>query len=165
LGTSGGTQTHAVNGKMSVTLQLIGGGTTTNDDAAAGKIGEVARSYQGSLQTIASSATYINVTSISLTAGDWVVDGIVQFSANGATMTTVNAAISTNSANTTTDHVEGDNWINSTNLPNASADSAVTISGYRISVSSTTTVYLKASSNFSAGNPKALGRISARRPR
>src|SRR5574337_1898836 len=74
-------------------------GTTTNDDAAAGYIGEVISSNiaVGSAVSL-SSGTIANITSISLTAGDWDVYGwassnvagtttITQFAAGGSTTT------------------------------------------------------------------------------
>ena len=55
-------------------------GTTTNDDAAAGKIGEYQSAGIGFGSAISlTTATPANVTSISLTAGDWDVSGVIYF--------------------------------------------------------------------------------------
>jgi len=148
--------------------QLIGQGTTTNDSASAGYLGEAVRSSiaSGSAVNAGTSAQFSDVTSISLTAGDWDVSGIVGFTANGATVTAANAfaAISTNSGNTTTDHVTGDNQIAGME-PTATYDRTLEIPTYRMSLSGTTTVYLKGRVSYSAGTPKFYGRISARRVR
>ena len=140
-------------------------GVITVSDAAAGIVGEVARATQTVSTNIATTNTYQNLASISLTAGDWDVSGHALFLLNGATMTTFcAAAVSIHSDTTTTDHQSGDN-VAITFPPDATANPTVAIPAYRINVSSTTTVYLKVLANFSAGNPQARGRISARRAR
>jgi hypothetical protein len=51
-------------------------GTTTNDDAAAGHIGEyVSSMVPGGTGPALTSGAASNITSISLTAGDWDVSG------------------------------------------------------------------------------------------
>lgn len=138
-------------------------GTTTNDNAAAGNVGEAVRGYASGV-SVATNNTWQNCTSISLTAGDWDVSGLMVFGNNGATATEVFSAISINSGTTTTDHVQGDNVANGIN-PTAAYNSSLAIPDYRLSLSSTTTVYLKGRATFSAGNPEMYGRISARRVR
>lgn len=62
-------------------------GTTTNDNAAAGKVGEVISS---SVSTGAiTSGVVTNATSISLTAGDWDVYGSVNTNPSGTTTTSL----------------------------------------------------------------------------
>jgi hypothetical protein len=62
-------------------------GTTTNNDAAAGSVGEelITRVLVGSAFGLTSN-TITNVCSVSLTAGDWDVSGMAQFT-GGATTT------------------------------------------------------------------------------
>lgn len=161
-----GTQT--VSGIKTFDTQLIGKGTATNDNAAAGYIGESVRSLVTIASAVSSTGTgqFFDITSISLTTGDWSVSGIIRLAQSGATVTanTCAAAISINSGNTTTDHVGGDNAIDMVD-PTAAADRYSSIPNYRLSLSGTTTVYLKANIGFSAGTPKASGRISAKRIR
>jgi hypothetical protein len=87
------------------------------------------------------------------------VSGIGLF--NGAvTGTAFGISIVTTSATTGT---QGDNYITTPFASTAAADNGLSIPGYRISLSATTTVYLTAISLFTGGTCKAYGRISATR--
>jgi hypothetical protein len=142
--------------------QLIGKGTATNDSANAGYIGERIVSAVGAVAA-AATGVYGNVTSISLTAGDWDVSGIVATQAS--TVVTRNVmAISLFSGNTTTDHTNADNTGDYL-LPTGGANGQGNIPVWRVSISSTTTVYLKARLTYASGSPLLDGRISARRVR
>src|SRR4051812_46757624 len=71
-------------------------GTTTNDSATAGNIGELLSATSSQALT---NTTSVNVTSVSLTAGDWELSGFIQFSGAGATVTTdVQGSLSTTTA-------------------------------------------------------------------
>lgn len=141
-------------------------GTQTNDNAAAGKIGEIVESSIASGSAVAlTTATAKTVTSISITAGDWDVWGNVLFLPNAATTVThIRGGI-----NTTTD-----------TMPTAPAGGAIgmiqatlgtgLVQGIpglfrRMSVASTTTVYLVALSEFGVNTQSAFGYIGARRVR
>lgn len=139
-------------------------GTTTNDSAAAGFVGEYISSIVSSAANAASSGTFKDVTSISLTAGDWDVSGLVVGQLNAATTTAEYGAVSLFTGNTTTDHVFGDN-VTMAPPPAAAYFSGMVIPVWRISLTATTTVYLKVKFDFSAGTPQYVGRISARRVR
>jgi hypothetical protein len=131
-------------------------GTTTNDNAAAGSVGQLISSViaSGSAVTF-TSTTVTNLTSISLTAGDWFVYGNI-----GAGATTV---------------TNGAGWIStsSATLPDnslyafyyATVDSLrFAVPCVRISIGSTTTVYL--SGRFAGtGTIAVSGGIYARRVR
>lgn len=126
---------------------------------AAGFMGEQIRSAiaQASAVTLTNSIA-ANVTSISLTAGIWDVTGVVMF--NGTiTGTASGATIGTTSATTGT---LGDNYILTPTVSTVN-DLGVVVPPYRISLTSTTTVYLVAICAFTAGTSKAYGRISATR--
>lgn len=159
-----GTQT--ISGTKTFDGQLIGKGTATNDNAAASYIGEQVRAILLEASRISAATTnqFGDITSISLTAGDWDVTGIAAFALNGATATEAVGAVSVNTANTTTDHVPADNQVGCV-APTATLVSSATISAYRLSLSATTTVYLKGRMTYSAGTPQIYGRISARRVR
>lgn len=140
-------------------------GTVTNDDASTGCVGEYVESVV-TAQNLTNN-TFVNVTSISLTAGDWDVSGIVAINQAGATSTGgSNAAISVNSGNTQTDHVLGSNYVAGiANFGTTGTTLTLAIPTYRLSLSSTTTVYLKARVFFTGGPETGQGRISARRVR
>lgn len=142
-------------------------GVTDASDAAAGKYGEYVTSTLGSgSATSLSTLTAKSVTSISLTAGDWDVDGIVNF----ITATTTNVVALAFGTSTTNNSLDGDNtFADYYNAPAGVVYDAVTIRGNaptrRISVSSTTTVYLVAVAIFSVSTVTAHGMIRARRVR
>ena len=109
-------------------------GTATNDSASAGNVGEYMSQAQQN-QAIATSTQFGNVCSITLSAGDWDISGVGN--AGGGTFTVggkFSVAISSNSNNTTTDHVLGDNVYE---LPTPTASSASytgSIPSYRVSL-------------------------------
>lgn len=142
------------------------GGTTTNDNAAAGQYGEYVESVISSTTSVpGTTGQYGNLTSISLTAGDWDIDGIMSLdNANSAAITAFAGAISVNSGNTTTDQIDGSNQADSA-TPGAGAVRSITIPSYRLSLSTTTTVFLKMNVAFTVATPQYRCRISARRPR
>lgn len=142
-------------------------GTITNDNAATGYVGEAVRSQVaiGSAVTL-TTAIFNDVTTISLTAGDWDVSCIVAFTPNTApTGTQLVAGIGTSSGNSSSGLTLGDSRVDIPTMPTANSDVILTVPAYRVSLSATTTYYLKAYATFSAGGVKAYGRISARRVR
>lgn len=138
-------------------------GTATNDSASAGNVGEYVSSVVTATNFPATNV-YGDLTSISLTAGDWDVTGIVDSTLNGATMTVAVGGVSTTSGNSATGLTVGSNFFNSP-PPTSAYDVQIVIPAYRISLSATTTVYLKYRASYSAGTPQATGRLSARRVR
>jgi hypothetical protein len=137
----------------------------TNGEVVYAKIkgGEYVESViaSGSAVTL-STTTTANVTSISLTAGDWDVTGVVDYAMASATATNFNHGISTSSAT-----LGGqDSYVQK---PFAFSGSSATLGDnaptVRISIGSTTTVYLVAQAIFSGGSIGAYGTIRARRVR
>jgi len=152
---------------VAATGQLSGKGTTTNDNAAAGYIGEYVESVlpYANRVTLTTTATAYNVTSISLTAGDWDISGIVtqdpSFSGN---ITSAHSSISTTSATqATTDSQRRTYW--SWNNTAQGEWISMPLRTVRISLASTTTVYLVTTCAFSSTAPIAIGAICARRMR
>lgn len=140
-------------------------GVTDGSSAAAGVIGEIITGSR--LAASASALTTsiaLNVTSISLTAGDWDVSGVVGFTGVSGNTTVYAAGISTTSATfppepylggiTLLGHVSG-----------ANGNQVLPISNFQVNVSSTTTVYLIAQCTFTTGAANAYGGIRARRIR
>ncbi len=137
-------------------------GTNTNDAAAAGDVGEYVTATATNVNA-AATTEYGDITSISLTAGDWDVSCNVYLFANGATFSGLaNIGISTTSGNSSAGLTVGDNLIY---IATASSTNPGAIANYRVSLSATTSVYLKYSTTYSAGTPQWNGRISARRLR
>jgi hypothetical protein len=138
-------------------------GTTTNDNAVAGHVGEyISNSSTGVSLSTGTAAT---ITSINLPAGDWDVSGAIEFIPNG--ITTVQQYISSISktANTLPTVLTENNiqslianfTTGSTNILNCGAT--------RISIAFTTTVYLVGRSAFGVSTMTASGFIGARRVR
>lgn len=139
-------------------------GTATNDSAAAGEIGELVRGSLavGSATTL-STGTGKNITSISLTAGDWDVGAMIGFGGSVAGATYTAASISTTSA--TLDGGYGESTFATPTVPNAASSHHVSIPPFRLSLSGTATVYLVAQGAFTSGSMLAWGTINARRVR
>ena len=136
---------------------------TTNNDATAGSLGEYVSSLIASGSAVALTSTIdSNITSISLTAGDWDVEGNVNYYLTGATCTQKVCGITSTSATVPTDGSEVDNGTPSTAL---TANDGSSIPRKRFSLASTTTIYLVADATFSLGTIKAGGTITARRVR
>ena len=141
-------------------------GTNTNNSAATGYVGEYVSSTVaiGSAVGLTSGAG-ANITSISLTAGDWDVDCNVGFlPANTTIVTYMAGSISTTSATIAADALRGTIGL-LTITGNGTNPMTVHPAKQRISIASTTTVYLVAYSNFTVSTNAAYGVISARRVR
>lgn len=141
-------------------------GTTTNDSAASGSIGEYISSTVliGSAVSLTSAAP-ANITSISLTAGDWDVEGLACFNPAGSTTTSFfSAGINTVSAVFQTAPAGGFTQFNIINNTIAAPQFFPT-GTTRISLSVTTTVYLVAESGFGVSTMSVYGLLRARRVR
>lgn len=139
-------------------------GTKTNDNADAGSIGEYisATVLVGSAINLTNN-TPANVTSISLTAGDWDVSGTVALHpGSGTTEAQFVLWINTTSATIPT-HPNGGATIVLT--ASFSGDNIVPVGQRRLSLAATTTVYLSVQASFSVSTLSAYGFIGARRVR
>ena len=151
-------------GAVTANGQLIAKGTATNDSAAAGYIGEyvsASLAYASRVIGVTSTAA-TNVTSISLTAGDWDVSGVVVQSLNVASVTVLSSGCSTTS---NTFGALGNYVQMNPNFMLTSFQNFQLTPTSRISLSATTTVYLIGSATFSAGTVDLFGEIHARRVR
>lgn len=139
-------------------------GTATNDSASAGNVGEVIVSTGSSVAI--SSGTTANITSISLTPGDWDISAFGGVSAGGATMYTT-MFISHGTTSATLDVTVGklSSFSTAGIVPGNGNGFSATLPTYRISVSTNTTYYLTINSSFSVSTSTALGYIKARRAR
>lgn len=136
-------------------------GTTLADNAQAGSVGEfLTASATGVSQT---SATLINITSLTLTAGDWDVS--YAYAAAPAGTTTVQGY---NFGLTTTTGAQAPQWQRVIQAGiNTAAGSGGEFTGapVRFNVSSSTTVFLTAATTFSVSTLTGSGIINARRRR
>jgi hypothetical protein len=148
----------AINSVPSITFSSTTGivGTTTNNNAAAGSVGEV-MTASNTAGTVVSSGVATNVSSINLTAGDWDVYGNV-FGGGTVTSTDLRAWISTTS--TTLPTIPGYNEISGSGGSAYGAGAPF----FRASLSGTTTVYL-GGSTVGTGTLTLYGTITARRVR
>lgn len=141
-------------------------GTTTNNNAAAGSVGEYIESV---FSAVAAPATtlYGDATSISLPAGDWDVTLNILIDQTGAgTLTNWGCAIGPNPGDDPTGFVLGSNWYAPINgFVTLSTNDCATIANYRRSFSGTTTVYGKMIATYATGTYAFSGRLSARRIR
>jgi hypothetical protein len=162
----GGTTTAAISVPITSGPITLGGGlkgTITNDNAASTVIGEHTSSLIASGSAVSlTTATPANVTSISLTAGDWDVRGNCNYNDSAATVTGTVGGLSSTSATLPTDGTE---IYSGVQLVTASALDSVSLPSKRFSLSGTTTVYLVCQQTFSIGTASAFGSISARRVR
>lgn len=133
-------------------------GTTTNDNATAGYVGELISSVKNTGAAVSfTTATPKDLTSISLTAGDWDVFGNIRFAATTITVGLV--------------------WISATSatVPDASlyniiyglatsAEMGMSAPYFRATLSGTTTIYISGQAN-ATGTLTGVGGIYARRVR
>lgn len=163
-------QVNAMLGVTAVGTAAVGQipGTATNDNAGSGDVGEYISSTVPSGSAVGlTTATPANVTSISLTAGDWDVDGIAQFTGNAAT--TVTALISSISLTSATVDASPDRLgilgFSNFALFSAAGSNSIRSGTTRLSLSTTTTVFLVVNSVFGTNTASAYGTIRARRVR
>jgi len=138
-------------------------GTTTNDNATAGIVGELISSVVLSAGGVGLVSNVISdVTSIALSAGDWDVWGNVCFNDTLISMTSSQGWISSTSA-TIPDISLTASQQGTTSSPNNIC--RFTVPGFRFSVAGPTTVYLSGTANFASGAVTLSGGIYARRVR
>lgn len=141
-------------------------GTTTNNSAAAGSVGEFVTSAQAIAATGLTNNVASTTASISLTAGDWdvwidalfdgdpttVVDRVI------ASLSTVNSTLDNNTGNRA--DVCGFHL-----TPFQYSRLCPTVGPVRVSLAGTTTYYFVSMANFTVSNCGTGGVISARRRR
>lgn len=144
-------------------------GVTTNSSAAAGSVGEYIESVVASGSAVSlTTATAQNITSISLTAGDWDIDLVAQFTGGGTT-TVTNAAGSISLVSNTLDLTAGrinlDAYPAGFALFGAASVASRVVPPLRLSLAATTTVYAVAYAGFAVSTCSAHGILRARRVR
>lgn len=136
-------------------------GTATNDSAQAGSIGEYLENSTAGVSL--TNATAANCTSESLTAGDWDVRGTIQFvPAGSTTVLLIEAGITITSA-TQPGLAGGNTLLQATFTTGQQAE--ISTRTTRISLASTTTVYLVGTMSFGVSTATCSGYMEARRVR
>jgi hypothetical protein len=165
-----GDSAETINGSATYTLYFINDSVTIYSDGTNWQV----RAFQlgGYTEAIATSVSvptttqYGDLASISLTPGDWDVTGFAQFdrgTASKTQFTEFRLGISSTSGNSSSGLTTGTNQHYSRNSVEGYDREMASVPVYRISVTSTTTYYLKFYGAYSANQPTALGRLSARR--
>jgi hypothetical protein len=138
-------------------------GTNTNDSPTAGYVGECIIGT-GSAVSL-STGSPVNITSISLTAGDWDVSAFLHCGGGGAVTTTnIVASISSTSATQDTTIGKQVNYRFGGGAGTVDAIFSTAIPPYQIKLTATTTIYLVATVTFTSSQT-ANGRLHARRMR
>jgi hypothetical protein len=156
-------------------------GTTTNDDAAAGFVGEfkevsLALASKNQLNG-AGTAENLSGGTLALTAGDWEISGCFAFDFDSTTRVTeihggISATTGTMPANSTLaqpnvstgEYSLQMNFASGLNItPNG--ELFIPINTYRVSLSGSTTLYPVVSAVFTVANGYAYGFVQARRVR
>ena len=139
-------------------------GTTTNNSVSAGGVGEYVSSEVASAGSVTmATTTAINITSISLTAGDWDIYAIGKGNTSGnAVISWVRSSISATSAT----YDDAHSFANESSQASANIGApAFGIPPKRYSFASTTTIYLTLQCAYTPGAIGGYGRLSARRIR
>lgn len=143
--------------------------TATNDNASAGAVGEYINSNIPFASSVAiTTGVAANVTSISLTAGDWDVWFVSAF--DGGATTTVNYFAGSISVTSATMDLTSGRWSNITYggtaaTPFAAFNASFVVGPVRFSFASTTTVFAVARASFGTSTCSAYGHLQARRRR
>lgn len=138
-------------------------GATSGACPGAGYIGQCLSSNVGSGSSVSlTSVTPANVTSISLTAGNWRVGGNVCYTPGASTSSAFNeATVNTVSASLPTNPGQGATNILTAAIVASNGDFCMPVGETFYTVSSTTTVYLIAFSGFSTSTMRAYGYLYA----
>lgn len=142
------------------------GGTSTNDNACTGCVGEeiISTIVRGSAVSL-TTATPANMTSISLTAGDWDVSGECAHALAATTsVTIVSCGLSTTTASFPAALSIGVAQA-ATPAQVPATDIVAAVAPVRYSLASTTIVYLVFKDTFTVSTDGAYGTLRARRMR
>jgi hypothetical protein len=147
----------------SITFNSTSGiiGTTTNNNAAAGSVGELISSTILATSGVGIlNITSTNLTSISLTAGDWDVWGNIYFTWSASGTASI-VWTSTTSATPPDASLQNAVQLNTGTMGNCGLSAPYR----RLSLAGTTTVYITGYTVFSSGTCGMAGGIYARRVR
>lgn len=167
---------QSIGGIKTFSSGLIGKGTTANDSASAGYIGEfiqISTLQSAALSITTGSSNDIVSGGLTLSAGDWDLEGYLDFLPGATTVIThIFGAISKTSAtlpagDTSAVPTSGEVYVNQS-YPAGSIPASivgVALPRTRASINSATTFYPVGRANFSASTLSVYGHLSARRAR
>jgi len=140
-------------------------GTTTNDNAAAGNVGEfitASKNLANARQATTNSST--TIASVALTPGDWDCRGIIAFPmSNTTTATALSASLSTSDGVIGTEGTEGTTEVVPVSAGAQGHD--LRVGPARQSLSGNTTIYLVSGATFATSTLWTYGTVSCRRAR
>lgn len=143
-------------------------GATAGTTVASGYVGELVEQTRTSYSSVTTTNTYGDVTAspISLTAGVWLITGIVSYNigtSSGQTITNLEAGIGTASGTSSTGLTVGTTHFYSPTAPTSNAETLVVVPSVYVNISSTTSYYLKYRCGYSGGSGAMTvgGRITA----
>ena len=150
----------------SITFNTTSGviGTMTNDSAAAGSVGEIIQSYNSPPVSLTNGSA-INITTISLTAGDWDVYYQLQYLPANTTLTgLVYAGIGATTGTITTNQFGFSSWYGPAFTGDGSSILCLTGTKF-FQVGTTTTIYACLLGSFATSTAAGTGGLWARRRR
>lgn len=142
-------------------------GTTTNDNAAAGNVGEVISStvLAGSAVSL-TTATPANITSVALTAGDWDCRAIVSRTLGATTSVTIlQSAINPTTATIGTQGTTLVSTVSTAANVMGVLGQDTDIGPARVSLAAPTTQFLNVKDTFTVSTDAAYGQLTCRRAR
>jgi hypothetical protein len=155
----------------SLSLELTGPGqspaTRTNDNATAGNVGEVisATVLTGAAVSLTTN-TPANITSVSLTAGDWDCRATISRNLGGATsVTTLSGAINATTATIGTQGTDAVTFLTTAANVMGATGTDTKIGPTRISLAATTSEFLNVNDVFTVSTDAAYGTLTCRRAR
>jgi hypothetical protein len=143
-------------------------GTSTNDSAPTGGIGEsITAAILPASPTTLTTATTTNLTSVTLSAGDWDVEAVAGFIPTSTTSITQLLATISNANNTVSidPGLTGEFHTAANVMGVPTLGITVNTARSRLSISTSTTFFLNVFTAFTVSTLKAFGSIRARRVR
>jgi hypothetical protein len=140
-------------------------GTTTNNDAAAGYVGEYIEATAADASVTGwANGTFKTITSINLTSGDWDIEAVAMFGGSGGNITGTNTfATISQVTNSNESNVFAIN--ESSIVPLTTVNVRLPVPKRRLALTASQTVYLVGRIVFTGGTPTAGGWLYARRVR
>lgn len=138
-------------------------GTQTNTAAPAGYMGEVLSANVAAASEVAlSTGVQANIASLSITAGNWMVWGMVTFDiAVTTTVSNIAASFNAASATFTTVNIDFSQILSTTNLYTGAGKVTLQTPTQFLSLSGSTTYYLNAVATFAVSTLAGFGKMFA----
>lgn len=133
-------------------------GTTTNDTACSGCVGQFISSTTAAATNIASaSGNFIRILSTTVIPGDYLISGNSRWLGNSAGTSQIEIAVSNYDGNSTTDHSDGYNVSTSSGPQSGVYGQSISIPAWHFQTATSTIVYLKVMAQFTSGTPQVSG--------